>query len=54
MKVAIARELARSLNDAADAADAAGKTDVDIIAALTVADDAARAILQAAIDAAGG
>ena len=54
MKVTIARALALSLTTAADAADAAGQTDIDITAALAIADDAARATLQAAIDAAGG
>jgi len=48
-----ARALARELNAAADAADAAGRAEVDVIVALRAADDKARAELQAAIEASG-
>lgn len=54
MKISTARALAAQLNAAADGAEAAGSDEVDITTALMVADDAARADLQAAIDAVGG
>lgn len=47
-----ARELANALLLAADEADAQGKDSIDLICALSGADDRARAELQAAIDAA--
>lgn len=47
-----AREFAQTLIDAAALADEAGADTVDLLSALQEADDAARAELQAAIDAA--
>lgn len=51
MKVADARAFAQALLDAADAAEAAGEDEVSL-APFVLDDDAARAELQAAIDAA--
>ena len=48
-----ARAIAQTLNDAADQAEAAGADQIDLLTGLRAADDAARAELQAAIDAAG-
>lgn len=55
MKVDEAREFAKSLNAAADAAEAAGKdliSDADLITHLQAADDAARSELLDAINSA--
>lgn len=51
MKVATARSVAKAINDAADAAEVAGQTDIDLDNHLAAMDEAARAELQAAIDA---
>lgn len=47
-----ARAIAQTLNDAADEAEANGNDDINLLEGLRSADDAARAELQAAIDAA--
>ncbi len=52
MSVRDARLLAQSLINAADAAVAAGKQEIDLITSLQLADDKARSELQAAIEAA--
>lgn len=52
MTPAQARELAHKLIDAAVAAEASGAQSIDLLDSLRAADDAARAELQAAIDAA--
>lgn len=52
MNIEQARELAATLNDAADAAEAAGTDEVDLVSNLQAVDDAARAELEAAIAAA--
>ncbi len=49
MKVKDARDLAASLIQAADAAEAAGKEDFELLDELRSLDDAARAELEAAI-----
>lgn len=51
MNIATARTLANTLNAAADRAEHDGRTEIDLTTALAVADDTARAELQAAIDA---
>lgn len=52
MSPAQARALAQSLIDAAAKADETGADEVDLLTGMRQADDAARAELQAAIDAA--
>lgn len=52
MNVIQARELAKALNAAADAAEAAGATEVSLVAHLQHADDVARGELVLAIQAA--
>jgi len=52
MKIEQARQLAKFLSDAADAAQASGVDEISMINALQAADNVARDELQAAIDAA--
>lgn len=54
MKTVDARQLAKDLIAAADAAEAAGKSEIDLIAQLQATDDAARAGLLAALNEAKG
>lgn len=50
MSPATARALAQTLISAADIADAAGHSEIDLVAQLALADDVARDDLQSALD----